>query len=76
MRDGLPADNVLALHREASGRLWVATDKGLARLHDGRFRVMTKADGLFADAVYAVASAPGTLWAGGYGGVARIRGVR
>jgi ligand-binding sensor domain-containing protein len=76
VRDGLPANNVLALHREASGRLWVATDKGLARLHEGRFRVMTTADGLFADAVYAVASAPGTLWAGGYGGVARIRGIR
>lgn len=76
VRDGLPANNVLALHREASGRLWVATDKGLARLHDGRFRVMTTADGLFSDAVYAVASAPGTLWAGGYGGVARIRGIR
>ena len=74
--DGLPANNVLALHREASGRLWVATDKGLARLQEGRFQVMTTADGLFSDAVFAVASAPGTLWAGGYGGVARIRGIR
>jgi ligand-binding sensor domain-containing protein len=71
--DGLPGNNVLALHRDAGGRMWIGTDRGLARQQDGRFKVLTRRDGLYADAVFAVASAPEALWVGGFGGVARLR---
>jgi diguanylate cyclase (GGDEF)-like protein len=37
--DGLPAEYVYALARDAQGRLWVGTQKGLARFEDGRFVV-------------------------------------
>lgn len=73
--EGLPGNNVLALHGDESGRLWIGTDRGLARMEGGRFRVLTRRDGLYADAVFAVASAPEALWVGGYGGVARLRGA-
>ena len=71
--DGLPGNNVFALHRDASGRLWIGTDRGLARMQEGTFRSLTRRDGLYADAVFAVASAPEALWVGSYGGVARLR---
>jgi ligand-binding sensor domain-containing protein len=72
--EGLPGDNVLMLHRDAKNRLWVGTDNGLARLHDGQFSVMTTREGLFSNAVFAMASAPEALWIGSYGAVARITG--
>lgn len=71
--DGLPGNNVFTLHRDAKGLLWVGTDRGLARMKDGRFRVMTTRDGLYGNAVFAMASAPDALWVGSFGGVARIR---
>jgi ligand-binding sensor domain-containing protein len=38
---------------------------------------MTTHDGLFTDAVFSMdTAADGTLWVGGYGGVARIRGTQ
>lgn len=71
--DGLPGNHVFMLHRDTNGLLWVGTDGGLARMKDGRFRVMTTRDGLFGNAVFAMASAPDALWVGSFGGVARIR---
>jgi ligand-binding sensor domain-containing protein len=71
--DGLPGNHVFTLHRDAKGLLWVGTDRGLARMKDGRFRVMTTRDGLYGNAVFAMASAPDALWVGSFGGVARIR---
>lgn len=74
--DGLPGNHVFTLHRDKEGLLWVGTDRGLARMKDGRFQVMTKRDGLYGDAVFAMASAPDALWVGSFGGVARIRSSR
>lgn len=71
--DGLPGDHVFTLHQDADNLLWVGTDNGLARMKDGKFTVMTRRDGLFSNAVFAMASAPDALWVGSYGGVARIR---
>ncbi len=34
--DGLPSDNVRALRRASDGTLWVATDRGVMKLLDGR----------------------------------------
>ncbi len=76
--DGLPANHIFMLHLDDSGRLWIGTSHGLARLNrDGRsFSVMTTADGLFADNVFSMSLADdGTLWAGSFGGVARITSV-
>lgn len=73
--DGLPGNHVFALHQDAKSRLWVGTDKGLARLQNGKFKVMTVQDGLLTNAVFAMASIPEGIWAGGHGGVARIRGL-
>lgn len=75
--DGLPANHIFMLHRDRSGRLWIGTSQGLARLNDdgASFTVMTTADGLFANNVFSMAqSEDGTLWVGSFGGVARIAG--
>jgi ligand-binding sensor domain-containing protein len=53
--------------------MWIGTNKGLARPTANGFKVMTKADGLFADNVFSLAEATdGSLWVGSFGGVARI----
>lgn len=39
-RDGLPSGNIRALHRDAAGVLWVATDAGVARRVNGRFHTI------------------------------------
>ena len=74
--DGLPGNHVFMLHRDAAGTLWIGTNNGLARRAHGRFKVLTTEDGLFSNAVFSMASAAGSLWVGGYGGVAQLRGVR
>lgn len=71
--DGLPGDHVFMLHHDAKGRLWIGTNNGLARMENGKFRVMTTEDGLFANAVFSMASTPDSLWVGSFGGVAQIR---
>jgi ligand-binding sensor domain-containing protein len=64
------------LYLAADGHLWIGTSQGLARRNDdGTFKVMTTADGLFANNVFSMAqSNDGTLWVGSFGGVARIAG--
>lgn len=78
--DGLPGNHVFMLKvDEQDGRLWIGTNKGLARFKaDGKgFSVMTKNDGLFADNVFSMAKAKdGTLWVGSFGGVARLKDVK
>jgi signal transduction histidine kinase/ligand-binding sensor domain-containing protein len=69
--DGLPSNNVSAVLPEASGGLWVGTDRGLARLREGRF--VTVAEG----AVLALYLDPdGTLWVGTDQGLGRLEGER
>lgn len=78
--DGLPGNHIFMLKLdEQDGRLWIGTNKGLARFRkDGKgFVVMTKADGLFADNVFSMAKAgDGSLWVGSFGGVARISDLK
>jgi len=69
--DGLPGNNVTALLPEASEGLWVGTDRGLARLRDGRF--VSVAEG----AISALYLDPdGTLWVGTDQGLGRLEGER
>ncbi len=73
--DGLPGNHIFMLHRDVvSGQIWLGTNKGLALWQDGKFNVMTTADGLLADNVFAMATTPdGSKWVGSYGGVAFLR---
>ncbi len=76
VKDGLPGNHIFTLQLdEKDRRLWIGTNKGLARPNaDGNgFSIMTKTDGLFADNVFSLTKASdGTLWVGSFGGVARI----
>lgn len=73
--DGLPGNHVFMLHTDAQGRLWIGTNNGLARMEGDKFTVMSMDDGLFASAVFSMASTGANIWVGSYGGVAQIRGV-
>lgn len=60
--DGLPADNIWAIHRDRFGILWVATASGLARLRPEGFQRLADTKG---EVFYAFAEKDGEVWAGG-----------
>ncbi len=73
-RNSLPSNQLLALHEDQSGVLWVGSDQGAAR-HDpasARFRVFRAApDGLADDYIWATqADHHGNLWVGTNNGAA------
>ena len=72
--DGLPSDTVLALVVDASGRLWVGTDAGIARQHGSAFQsvVPPGADGALL--VYSLTRQGDALWIGTAQGVWRLDG--
>ena len=73
--DGTPAAPVRAFRATTDGALWMGTaGGGLARYHDGRFRLVTTASGLPSDQVRALHADPeGWLWVGTEGrGLARV----
>jgi signal transduction histidine kinase/ligand-binding sensor domain-containing protein len=60
-----------------SGDLWIGTDHGVTRVHDGVSTHLTAADGLADDAVTCLAvGSDGTVWVGTRGGLSRVRGDR
>lgn len=68
-RDGdphsLPDEGVTGFAEDRAGRLWLATDNGLARLDDergGRFTVLTTRDGLPHHDIAAVKALGDSLW--------------
>ncbi len=66
-----PHVNDLALARD--GALWLATNRGLVRWTDGAVRVLSTAQGLPSQLVYAVTeTADGAVWAGTARGLARL----
>ena len=75
--EGLPGNHVSMLHVDPSGTLWVGTNNGLSQMQDGKFRVMTVKDGLFANTVFSMAStAADGIWVGSFGGGAHIKRPR
>lgn len=60
--DGLPADNIWALHRDQFGVMWVATAAGLARMRPEGFESLPETRG---EVIYAFAEKDGEIWAGG-----------
>jgi diguanylate cyclase (GGDEF)-like protein len=72
VRQGMPSENVRALHLDPSGDLWVGTDEGLVRIARGRaskLTVFTTRDGLPHNTVTDIhQDAEGMMWLGTYGG--------
>lgn len=69
---GLPANNVTGIVEDNDGYLWVSTDKGLAKLESGYFKVYSRKDGLpgnvFNYNSY-LKDSKGELFFGGYNGM-------
>jgi len=73
--EGLPGNHVSMLHVDrVTGRLWVGTNAGLARMEGERFTRLTVEDGLFANIAFSMVTGSGEgVWVGSYGGVAHLR---
>jgi diguanylate cyclase (GGDEF)-like protein len=70
--DGLPQQQVLALHQDARGYLWLATYAGLGRYNGREFRVYSTAEGLASNAIQALGSTrDGRVWVGTTRGLCR-----
>ncbi|MBV8212446.1 MAG: hypothetical protein JOZ08_04380 [Verrucomicrobia bacterium] len=71
-RDGLPGEQVLAVTTDRKGRLWAATQKGLARFdNEGRFQPVVDKIGR-RELECMVTGSHGMIWAGGVSGLWRI----
>lgn len=71
---GLPQQQVLALHQDQSGYLWVGTYSGLGRFNGREFRIFSTADGLASNSVQAIASsADGQVWIGSTRGLCSLK---
>lgn len=74
--EGAPPDGVLTMLEDRSGTLWMGTTgQGLFSYRDGRFRTLTRDDGLVSNWIMALyEDADGSLWIGTNGeGVNRLR---
>lgn len=73
-RDGLPTDNIRALHRDPDGTLWIGTlGGGLVRMKDGRFVHITTRQGLIDDVISQIVQDDfGGLWLGCNRGIMRL----
>lgn len=69
-RDGLLGDRIGAWLQGRDGGIWLGMDRGgLARLHDRRFQVIGRAEGLTARAAFSVCEdSAGAVWIGTAGG--------
>ncbi|MCP5519460.1 MAG: ATP-binding protein [Verrucomicrobiales bacterium] len=68
--DGLPHTNTWALLPARDGALWVGTEAGVVRLHDGGTDLFTHAEGLGSDNIRALAEErSGRVWIGTGGGL-------
>jgi signal transduction histidine kinase/FixJ family two-component response regulator len=78
--NGLPHNRVQCVAEstaaDGSKTVWAGTDKGIARLETGRWRVYTTADGLANDTVLGLqldaTEGRHVLWAGTFGGASRL----
>jgi diguanylate cyclase (GGDEF)-like protein len=72
--DGLPQQQVIALHQDRAGYLWVGTYSGLGRFNGRDFRIFSTADGLASNSVQAIASsADGQVWVGSTRGLCTLK---
>ncbi len=77
-KDGLPSDSVFCLASDSKNQIWICTNQGVAVLKDGRFRVLTTANGLPTNQIRSTCDSPdGTRWVAGLDfGLARSKGSR
>jgi signal transduction histidine kinase/ligand-binding sensor domain-containing protein len=77
-QNGLPSDNTSCVVSDSHDALWICTDRGLARLAEGRVRVTTTAQGLPSNGIRSTCEATdGTRWVSGWDfGLARSHGER
>jgi signal transduction histidine kinase/ligand-binding sensor domain-containing protein len=78
--DGMPANNVQCLLQTRDGYLWLGSDTGIARFDGRSFRTFTADNSpalrdIGSDILSLAEDDDGTLWAGVYGGLLRIRGT-
>ncbi len=75
--DGLPSEKVLCVCA-GEDEVWVGTDRGLARYHQGRWQTYTPADGLAHEAIMSLAIDPdtGDTWIGTLRGLNRYSAGR
>lgn len=72
VRDGLPQTQVVVVHQDPAGYLWLGTYGGLSRYNGHSFTNFTTADGLSSNLVEALASdKDGRLWIGTGAGLCR-----
>src|SRR6185312_1007595 len=73
-QDGLPDGTAVAIARDSSGDMWVATTTGLARLHSGRWQQIAAERGYPGGMTVALLmDRRGTLWAAAHVGVFTLR---
>lgn len=75
--NGLSGNNILMLHEDSDGNVWIGTTTGLNRYTGSGFEQYTRADGLSGDAVfYVLEDSRGYLWLSAYGpGITRFDGT-
>nr|WP_238319428.1 ligand-binding sensor domain-containing diguanylate cyclase [Xanthomonas maliensis] len=73
--DGLPGGHIRAIAIDADAVVWLATQRGLVRVRDGRVEPLT-GDGLPISVVTALACIDGALWIGSVDGAAVLRDGR
>jgi diguanylate cyclase (GGDEF)-like protein len=76
--NGFPFDQIMALHEDARGALWiVGEESGVARMDGAGVRVFGAADGVGHATAYTVAEGPdGAIYIGHAQGIDRIQGDR
>lgn len=67
------SNDVIALHLERSGRLWIGTTEGISVMKDSSFKTISSRQGLPADNIHAIlGSKDGHIWVSTSRGLARI----
>lgn len=74
-KDGLVHNKLRVVRVGPKGDLWIGTNGGLSRFHDGAFENFTTLDGLGSDKVYDIhVESNGDVWVGGSNGIDVVSG--
>lgn len=66
-KDGFLGKEILVIHEDRKGQLWIGTDTGLSRFADGVFTAFAEKDGIARNIVRAIhEDSEGVLWIGMY----------
>ncbi len=77
MKQGLVNDFIRAFSEDSDGAIWIGTDSGLSRFHQGAFQNFTIENGLAYGSIRALLlDRGGDLWVATDGGLSRLRAGR